>query len=66
MLALTAIGALAAVVQDEVTALPGWDKALPSKHYSGYLNIDEANGRAFTITSSGRTTTPQLPPSGCG
>jgi len=47
MLALTALGALAAVPQDEVTALPGWDKALPSKHYSGYLNIDEANGRAL-------------------
>lgn len=24
---------------DEVTVLPGWKGALPSKHYSGYLNI---------------------------
>eukprot|EP00047_Mylnosiga_fluctuans_P004225 m.233340 g.233340 ORF g.233340 m.233340 type:complete len:470 (-) comp12496_c0_seq1:46-1455(-) len=31
--------ALAAITQDEVTALPGWDKPLPSKHYSGYLNV---------------------------
>jgi hypothetical protein len=24
---------------DEVTALPGWEGALPSKHYSGYLDV---------------------------
>ena len=23
---------------DEVKSLPGWDKALPSKQYSGYLS----------------------------
>eukprot|EP00041_Stephanoeca_diplocostata_P033552 m.1111866 g.1111866 ORF g.1111866 m.1111866 type:complete len:200 (-) comp24362_c0_seq23:3406-4005(-) len=27
---------------DEIKALPGWNKALPSKHYSGYLPV--ANG----------------------
>jgi hypothetical protein len=25
---------------DEITALPGWDKPLPSKQYSGYLDVD--------------------------
>ena len=29
----------AAISKDEVTALPGWDGPLPSKHYSGYLNV---------------------------
>ena len=24
---------------DEVKSLPGWDGALPSKHYSGYLDV---------------------------
>ena len=30
-------GTEAAISADEVKALPGWGKALPSKHYSGYL-----------------------------
>merc|ERR1719345_595111 len=29
----------AAPAADEVTALPGWPKALPSKHYSGYIPV---------------------------
>eukprot|EP01045_Picozoa_sp_COSAG04_P027027 COSAG04_NODE_3877_length_2455_cov_1.409593_1_plen_61_part_10 len=33
--ACLARGAEAAVSADEVKALPGWDGALPSKHYSG-------------------------------
>eukprot|EP01052_Picozoa_sp_SAG31_P036382 SAG31_NODE_4531_length_3158_cov_4.651193_5_plen_173_part_00 len=32
----------AEVAADEIKNLPGWDKPLPSKHYSGYL--DAANG----------------------
>eukprot|EP01052_Picozoa_sp_SAG31_P014398 SAG31_NODE_893_length_11177_cov_10.241806_3_plen_110_part_00 len=36
LLALMAGGADAAVEADEVTALPGWAGALPSRHYSGY------------------------------
>ena len=34
-------------VQDEVTSLPGWEKALPSKHYSGFLTVDASHGRAL-------------------
>jgi carboxypeptidase C (cathepsin A) len=29
---------------DEVTFLPGWTGALPSKHYSGYLPVGNASG----------------------
>lgn len=47
MLALAAASAFTAVARDEVTALPGWNKPLPSKHYSGYLNIDDTNGKAL-------------------
>ncbi|KAG8371670.1 hypothetical protein BUALT_Bualt13G0112400 [Buddleja alternifolia] len=28
-----------------VTKIPGFDGSFPSKHYSGYVNIDEAHGR---------------------
>ena len=28
-----------------VTHLPGFDSALPSKHYAGYITVDESNGR---------------------
>lgn len=45
VLALAVAGAHAAIDADRVTSLPGWDKALPSKHYSGYLPV--ANGKAF-------------------
>jgi carboxypeptidase C (cathepsin A) len=31
-------GALAAYAPDEITSLPGWTGALPSKQYSGYLH----------------------------
>ena len=30
---------LAAPSSDEITSLPGWNQVLPSKQYSGYLNI---------------------------
>ncbi len=33
------MGALAAVPEHEITSLPGWSGALPSKQYSGYLDI---------------------------
>lgn len=45
MLAGSAGVARAAIAGDEVTSLPGWDKPLPSKMYSGYLTVDEAAGR---------------------
>jgi len=28
-----------AIVDDEITSLPGWKGALPSKQYSGYLTV---------------------------
>lgn len=36
-----AAAAAAAPAQDEVKALPTWNSALPSKHYSGYLNASD-------------------------
>ena len=35
VLLLTAKASQAAPAGDEVTAFPGWDKPLPSRHYSG-------------------------------
>jgi hypothetical protein len=29
----------------EVQALPGYDGALPSRHYADYITVDEAHGR---------------------
>jgi hypothetical protein len=34
--------ATAAPTADEVTALPGWDKPLPTKHYSGYIPVNDS------------------------
>jgi serine carboxypeptidase-like clade 1 len=31
----------AAVAADEVKSLPGWEGALPTKHYSGYLDANK-------------------------
>ena len=31
--------ALAAIAADEIKVLPGWDGALPSRHWSGYLSV---------------------------
>ena len=31
--------ALAAIAADEIKDLPGWDGALPSRHWSGYLSV---------------------------
>ncbi|EGD79146.1 hypothetical protein PTSG_12946 [Salpingoeca rosetta] len=45
VLALVAATCNAAITKDQVTSLPGWDKALPSKHYSGYLPV--GNGKGF-------------------
>ena len=41
ILSLVLYTTLADSPSDEVTSLPGWDGALPSKQYSGYLNITE-------------------------
>lgn len=35
----------AAVPGDEVKALPGWSGSLPTRQYSGYISVDDKNGR---------------------
>ena len=37
--------AIAAPEKHLVTYLPGFHGAFPSKHYSGYVTVDERNGR---------------------
>ena len=39
VLALGATAALAAPAADEITSLKGWSGALPSKQYSGFLDV---------------------------
>lgn len=39
-----------------ITSLPGYDGSLPSKHYGGYVSVDDANGRYlyyYFVTSQG-------------
>lgn len=38
-------GTYAAIAADEVTELPGWNGAFPSKQYSGFLQPYEASGK---------------------
>ena len=35
----------AAADPTEVLSVPGFDGALPSRHYAGYVEVDEAHGR---------------------
>jgi hypothetical protein len=45
IVAATAVAtAIAAVPADEVTSLPGYNGSLPSKHYSGYLDVGKLSG----------------------
>lgn len=44
MLALASLIATSAIASDEVTSLPGWAGALPSKQYSGYLPVGQTSG----------------------
>lgn len=44
-LSMVATPTKAAITADQVTALPGWNKPLPSKHYSGLLPV--LNGKAY-------------------
>ena len=34
-----------AVAGDEIASLPGWDGPLPTKQYSGYIEIDATTGK---------------------
>eukprot|EP00966_Prymnesium_polylepis_P278076 6425424-Prymnesium_polylepis.1 len=42
-------GVLSAPSADEVVSLPGWNEALPSKMFSGYVNVSKAAGRSCLI-----------------
>eukprot|EP01048_Picozoa_sp_COSAG05_P026640 COSAG05_NODE_7378_length_820_cov_0.854369_1_plen_176_part_01 len=45
-LALLLTAASASPAMDEVQSLPGWDRPLKSKHYSGYLPVGNLTGVA--------------------
>ena len=54
ILCLCVVGALAIlgqtngeIVQDKIDggSLPGWNKPLPSAHYSGYIGVNTTNGK---------------------
>ena len=40
----------AAADPTEVLTVPGFDGALPSRHYAGYVEVDEAHGRRVRAT----------------
>ena len=33
----------------EVLSVPGFDAALPSRHYAGYVDVDQAHGRRVRV-----------------
>ena len=37
----------AAVPTDEIISLPGWERKLPTRQYSGYVEIDEHTGKSL-------------------
>jgi carboxypeptidase C (cathepsin A) len=43
--------ARAAYAPDEITSLPGWTGALPSKQYSGYLNVSSTHLHYWLVES---------------
>ena len=49
--------ALAAVKQDEITHLPGWNQALPSRQYSGYLQVGESFLHYWLVLSESNPST---------
>ena len=54
------LSAVADVPADEVTALPGWSKPLPSKQWSGYLTVGKEKSRHlhyYFVASEGDPTT---------
>ena len=42
---LLALAVHAEVPADEIKSLPGWDGALPTRQWSGFININEATGK---------------------
>ena len=47
MLMLLAGSSLADIPSDQIKSLPGWNGALPSKQYSGYIKLDQTSGKHF-------------------
>ena len=45
LLVTNALLVSAAIEEDEITSLPGWEGALPSRQYSGYLPVNEEKSR---------------------
>ena len=37
---------------DEIIALPGWDSKLPSKQFSGYLNVSDTSHLHYWLVNS--------------
>ena len=51
LLGLFSAVAQAAPAKDEITALPGWKGTLPSKQYSGYLNVSDTKLHYWLVES---------------
>ena len=47
----------AAINRDEITKLPGWDHPLPSKQYSGYLQVGTSNLHYWFVLSENNPAT---------
>ena len=41
------LGAFGAYAPDEITALPGWEGSLPTRQYSGYLNVSSSGKKQY-------------------
>ena len=48
----TVSAVLAAPAADEVQALPGWDAALPSAQYSGFVNATRSTFHYWLVEST--------------
>ena len=47
------------ILKDEIKQLPGWDGALPSRHYSGYIAVPGDHGpKMYHCESAERCCTP--------
>jgi hypothetical protein len=57
LLAACLSAVLAAVPEDEIKALPGWDGPLSSKQYSGYLAVGKAHMHYYLVLSEKDPTT---------
>ena len=56
------LGAFAAPSEDAVTSLPGWTGELPSKWYSGFVNISEPDMEMMSRKSAHPHTATSLVP----